>query len=41
MKNQEYASLNTSRCGYSSGSEAWNFKVFVYVNGGASAIWDA
>ena len=28
----------TSLCGYSSVSEAW--KVFVYVNGGASAIWD-
>ena len=26
-------------CGYSSVSEAW--KVFVYVNGGASAIWGA
>ena len=29
----------TSLCGYSSVSEAW--KVFVYVNGGASAIRDA
>ena len=29
----------TSLCGYSSVNEAW--KVFVYVNGGASAIGDA
>ena len=29
----------TSLCGYSSVSEAW--KVSVYVNGGACAIWDA
>ena len=29
----------TSLCGYSSVNEAW--KVFVYVNGGATAIGDA
>ena len=28
----------TSLCGYSSVSDAW--KVFAYVKGGASAIWD-